>query len=198
MKFDFSNYNSIKSNQSKYAKAYNISNTTIEDLPNEKWKTHPNFPNYKISNMGRVKNIKYNTLMSLHNDKDGYLIVGLRSTKRRTTCRVHRLVAYLFCENPNNYTTVNHINHIKDDNRAENLEWASLKDNVMQQDRKLSPLAKSIIYTDKNNNIIKFESIAEAAEYFNVARVQIRYRLKYPITQKVKVNWLKGGELKYR
>ena len=72
--------------------------------------------------MGRVKNVVYNTLMSLCNDKDGYLLVGLRSNKGRTTCKVHRLVAQLFCDNPNNYTTVNHINHIRNDNRAINLE----------------------------------------------------------------------------
>lgn len=204
MYFDFSVNKSRKGTPNKtknangYIKAYNISGKIIEDLPNEIWKTHPNYPNYQISNMGRVKNVVYNTLMSLCNDKDGYLLVGLRSNKGRTTCKVHRLVAELFCDNPNNYTTVNHINHIKTDNKSSNLEWCSLKDNVLMQDRKLSPLAKPVIYIDKDNNVTEFESISEAAKYLNVPNMQLRYRLNHPIVQRVKVDWLKGGIVKYK
>lgn len=199
MYFDFSIKSSQKANRNKNnVKGYDINGSVIKDLPNEIWKTHPKYPNYEISNMGRVKNVIYNTLMSLNNDKDGYLLVGLRNINGRTTCRVHRLVAELFCDNPNNYTTVNHINHIKNDNRAINLEWTTLKNNVIEQNKTLSPLAKTIIYTDKNNNIIEFESIAEAADYFNIHRAAIRYRLKHDIAQRIKVDWLKGGSIRYK
>lgn len=43
---------------------------------------------------------------------------------------VHRLVATVWKENKNNYSTVNHINGNKGDNSYENLEWCSLKDNI--------------------------------------------------------------------
>lgn len=43
---------------------------------------------------------------------------------------LHRLVATVWCENQNNYTTVNHIDGNKGNNSAENLEWCSLQDNI--------------------------------------------------------------------
>lgn len=43
---------------------------------------------------------------------------------------LHRLVATVWRDNPNNYKTVNHINGNKGDNSVENLEWCSLADNI--------------------------------------------------------------------
>lgn len=43
---------------------------------------------------------------------------------------LHRLVATVWHDNPENYSTVNHINGNKNDNSAENLEWCSLQENI--------------------------------------------------------------------
>ena len=45
---------------------------------------------------------------------------------------VHRLVAKEFIPNPNELPVVNHINHNKEDNKVENLEWCTQQENLQQ------------------------------------------------------------------
>ena len=68
---------------------------------------------YIVSNLGRILNLNYrNTgkpeLMNPSEDKDGYLVVELRKNGESKTCRVHRLVAFTFLENPEGKPQVNH------------------------------------------------------------------------------------------
>jgi hypothetical protein len=68
--------------------------------------------------------------LSAAKDHKGYLRVGLIINSKLSTRKVHRLIAECFLPNPLNKPCVNHKNGIKDDNRIENLEWVTYKENT--------------------------------------------------------------------
>lgn len=101
---------------------------------NEIWKDVKDFQGvYQISSLGRLKSFKINPngyITSQKNSKGGYLSVVLISGKKIKYTRIHRIVAKHFIDNPERKKQVNHINGIKSDNRVENLEWVTPKENV--------------------------------------------------------------------
>jgi hypothetical protein len=101
---------------------------------------------------------------------------------------VHRLVAQAFIPNLENKKTVNHINGIKDDNRVENLEWNTLKENLDhawvnklrtiktgENHWKSILTEKDVLYIREN---IKYYTKAELARKYNVTHSNIRGILK--------------------
>ena len=64
-------------------------------------------------------------------DKRGYKVYHLKQDDGKTKVyKVHRLVAMLWLDNPENKSTVNHIDGNKLNNHYSNLEWATWKENV--------------------------------------------------------------------
>lgn len=87
---------------------------------------------YTISNLGIVRSLLTGKIMKYHITKFGYARVNLRIAKSRDykSYFVHRLVALNFLDNPNNLAEVNHIDCNRLNNRIDNLEWISRKENI--------------------------------------------------------------------
>ena len=96
-----------------------------------RWKPVVGFEEYYlVSDGGQVWSLYRHKTLIPAIDRYGYEKVALWKDNKSHTRTVHRLVAQAFVPNPNNLTTVNHINEDKTDNRAANLEWLSIADNV--------------------------------------------------------------------
>lgn len=93
---------------------------------------------YLISNYGRIFSIySKKILIPIENEK-GYLKISLQldkdiDKKHRSykSIKVHRLVAYEFCDNYNKDYDVNHKNSIRSCNYYKNLEWLSHHENIV-------------------------------------------------------------------
>jgi len=119
----------------------------------EIWKNIKGFENlYQVSNMGRVRSLKFGKkkIMKLTPNKQGYLRVKLYKNGETKDFRVSRLVAFAFVENPNPQflKQVNHINEIKTDNRASNLEWCNCQYNIRYSK------AKKVVGIGKNEIVL--------------------------------------------
>lgn len=91
------------------------------------------YPNYSVSNEGRVR--KNSTMKILRPTKkpNGYLQINLFTNDgRRKKEYAHRLVALTFIQNEKCYPEVNHIDGVRDNNVVSNLEWVSRKENVQK------------------------------------------------------------------
>lgn len=101
----------------------------------EKEKRIPGFTRYSVDVDGNVYSYVKSTKIKLKPfiTKKGYLHVSLwddGTPSTRKDMSVHRLVAKAFIYNTDNKEQVNHIDGNKTNNKVENLEWCTAKENV--------------------------------------------------------------------
>lgn len=122
---------------------YHAKSKDMVNIHEEIWKDVVGYEGtYQISNTGRLKSLtraiprqgrtftKQGIFYKPCPDKDGYLNSQLSLNGSYKRLSIHRIVALAFLPNPENKPFINHINCIVSDNRVENLEWVTPKENT--------------------------------------------------------------------
>lgn len=134
--------------------------------PNEEiWRTIFKFSNYEVSNMGRIRVTKSGKILK-PDARTGYQRVTLIGDRQqRKYFGIHVLVAkhFIINGNPDKNDIVDHINHVKSDNRAANLRWYTCSLNTQHYfDTQYVYKGKPILQYDLEGNLIKeWENIRE-------------------------------------
>lgn len=157
---------------------------------NEIWNDIPEYKGfYQASNLGRIKGLARVTthnhkieeyILTPQITKNGYLQVGLSKNNHQKIFLIHRLVAICFIECKYGKDFINHINLIKTDNRVENLEWVTKRENSVHfcltkkttsnytgVSKRLKKWAAQIYHNKKTVYIGTFQTELEASEAYN-------------------------------
>jgi hypothetical protein len=136
----------------------------------EEWKKIENYDNYEVSCFGNVRNAKTGRILKPVDES--YLAVRLSHSKNKIikSCKVHRLVAEMFIENPENKPQVNHKDKNKHNNHVDNLEWVTNQENsIHRSDGVIQTTNQNLpiycIDKDTGIKIKKYNSISEASEW---------------------------------
>lgn len=158
----------------------------MDNLETEIWKDIKGFEGlYRVSNLGRVKSLERfrkgenDSLVSVKErilkpwiTHNGYYLVGLCKNSIRKMYLVHRLVWITFNgQIPEGYE-VNHINEVKSNNRLENLNLMTHKENTnwgtgierRAKKRINGKCSKVVLQFDLNDNFIKEYQSAHQVE----------------------------------
>ena len=154
--------------------------TMVMEYKQITWIDRVNPKRYWVSSEGDIYS-NYNgwRKLAVTLNKNGYRYTHLAIGEKSITKKISRIVATAFLPNTKNLPEVDHINGIKTDDRVENLEWVTRKENMTRAWEnnmiKLPFHTKPYQFTNKETNeVLYFRSITKAAEHFKISRQTMR------------------------
>jgi len=144
------------------------------------WVILPEYPNYRISPEGQIYSINRDLLMKKTACNAVRKSVCMRNKDGATkTVYMHRLVAFAYIPNPNNYDVINHIDGDPLNNNVSNLEWCTHSMNGRHAyETGLNTNKFPVIQlTLQGKEIDRFDSVNGAAAAMNVSRTAMSYAL---------------------
>lgn len=106
-----------------------------ENFPGEDWREVPSFPGYFASSAGRIRG-RRGRIRKLFKDAGGYFRVNVSIDGKAYSRTVHSMVCEAFHgRRPTPEHEAAHGNGVRDDNRSDNLRWATYDEN--REDMKL-------------------------------------------------------------
>ena len=164
----------------------------------EKWKDIKGYEGfYQVSNIGRVKSLRYGNILKTHTSNNGYMVVNLSANTRRAKKMVHTLVAESFLNHKSTREkVVDHINNIKTDNNLSNLQIISHRENCSKDKKGYLSKYVGVAYNSKNKKWVSmisintkptflgsFESESRASIAYNFALTQLDKLKEYNLTR---------------
>lgn len=129
---------------------------------------------YKITNDGRVWSDYLNDFLKTFYSRGGYVRVKLNYGNRSKKFMVHRLVAMAFIPQPKGKNVVDHINRNRADNRVENLQWVTQKENSQLAVERGSKDTMEYTFTNtKTGEVLVFSNRHKILKHFG--KVCIKY-----------------------
>lgn len=146
--------------------------------------------NYLIYSSGLVWSKKRNQYLKAWNNRYGYPLVDIG---KKTTQKVHRLVAEHYIPNPHNLPQVDHINRIRSDNDVSNLRWVSNIDNANNKSKIITNKSgHSNVYYDKSKNRWRYKKTYYGKRIYKTFKSKIdALCYKYIMCLRIKAGHLK-------
>ena len=161
----------------------------MEHQTEEIWKQIKDF-NYEVSNYGNVRNHK-KIILKPHKRGKGYKAIRISKDKKRHRYYIHRLVAQAFLDLDitNIKIKVDHIDNDKTNNRLENLQLLTHRENGCKSLKygtskyvgvcKSGKKWRSMIVTDKQISLGSFDTEEEAHQAYLKALEKYGIQNKY-------------------
>jgi len=149
----------------------------------EVFKKIKGYPNYKVSNLGYVKSLKFGKERILKRGigSRGYSTVSLHEDSKQKTKKIHQLVAVAFLNHtPNGHKlVVNHIDFNKLNNNVDNLEIVTARENSNRKHIKSSSKYVGVTWSKKSKKWLSQIEINGKKKHLGLFTNEIEASNKY-------------------